>query len=332
MRSTSCSFRLVDAVIVIACLLPVALSLALTFRMPFASMSNVTSTCGTPRGAGGMPSRLNWPSEMLSAAMGRSPCSTCTVTADWPSSAVLKIWLWRTGMVVLRSMRGVITPPRVSMPSVSGVTSSKSTSLTSPASTPACTAAPTATTSSGLTDLLGSLPAVSLRTSSWIMGMRVAPPTSTTSSSWLADNLASLSACSTGPTQRCTRSSVNCSSLARVNAICKCLGPLMSAVIKGRLTSVSLTVESSILAFSAASCKRCSAWRSWPRSMPWSFLNSRTMCSTTRRSQSSPPKKVSPLVERTSTTPSPTSRMETSKVPPPRSKTMIVSDDFLSRP
>ena len=32
--------------------LPVALSLAVTFRMPLASMSKVTSICGTPRGAG----------------------------------------------------------------------------------------------------------------------------------------------------------------------------------------------------------------------------------------------------------------------------------------
>ena len=35
--------------------LPVALSFADTLRMPLASMSNVTSICGTPRGAGGMP-------------------------------------------------------------------------------------------------------------------------------------------------------------------------------------------------------------------------------------------------------------------------------------
>ena len=36
--------------------LPVALSLADTCRMPLASMSKVTSICGMPRGAGGMPS------------------------------------------------------------------------------------------------------------------------------------------------------------------------------------------------------------------------------------------------------------------------------------
>ena len=61
-------------------------------------------------------------------------------------------------MVVLRGISVVITPPSVSMPSESGVTSSRSRSLTSPDSTPACTAAPTATTSSGFTPLCGSLP------------------------------------------------------------------------------------------------------------------------------------------------------------------------------
>ena len=82
-------------------------------------------------------------------------------------------------MVVLRSMRVVITPPLVSMPSDSGVTSSSSTSLTSPLSTPAWMAAPTATTSSGFTVLLGSRPVMSC-TSSATAGMRVDPPTRTT--------------------------------------------------------------------------------------------------------------------------------------------------------
>ena len=54
-------------------------------------------------------------------------------------------------------------------------------SFTSPESTPACTAAPMATTSSGLTPLCGSLPKNFL-TVSCTSGMRVEPPTSTTSS------------------------------------------------------------------------------------------------------------------------------------------------------
>jgi alkane 1-monooxygenase len=43
----------------IDCSLLVALSLAATWTMPLASMSKVTSICGMPRGAGGMPIRSN---------------------------------------------------------------------------------------------------------------------------------------------------------------------------------------------------------------------------------------------------------------------------------
>ena len=75
-----------------------------------------------------------------------------------------------------------MTPPIVSMPSDSGVTSRSRTSLTSPARTPAWIAAPTATTSSGLTPRCGSLPPNICLTASMTAGMRVMPPTSTTSS------------------------------------------------------------------------------------------------------------------------------------------------------
>jgi len=70
----------------------------------------------------------------------------------------------------------VITPPLVSIPSESGVTSSNNTSFTSPRNTPACTAAPTATTSSGFTVRFGSLPVIDC-TRSCTAGMRVEPPT-----------------------------------------------------------------------------------------------------------------------------------------------------------
>ena len=103
----------------------------------------------------------------------------------------------RVGIVVLRSMSFVNTPPFVSMPSDSGVTSSRSTSLTSPLSTPAWMAAPTATTSSGLTPLCGSLPMSSF-TFACTAGMRVMPPTSTTCSMSAAVSPASASACFVG--------------------------------------------------------------------------------------------------------------------------------------
>ncbi|CAH0363935.1 unnamed protein product [Pelagomonas calceolata] len=63
MRSMSSSDRRpFSAVIVIFSALPVPLSSALTCRIPFASISKVTSIWGTPRGAGGMPVSSNLPS------------------------------------------------------------------------------------------------------------------------------------------------------------------------------------------------------------------------------------------------------------------------------
>ena len=81
-----------------------------------------------------MPSRWNLPSMRLSprhrrARPGRRaprPRSGC------PPRSRRSRFL-RVGIVVLRSISVVITPPRVSMPSDSGVTSSSSMSLTSPA-------------------------------------------------------------------------------------------------------------------------------------------------------------------------------------------------------
>src|SRR6267143_998324 len=149
-------------VMVILFSLPVARSLAATWTMPFASMSKVTSICGTPRGAGGMPSRWKRPSVLLSRAIGRSPWSTCTSTLVCPSAAVLNTSDFLVGMVVLRWISCVATPPSVSMESVSGVTARSRMSFTSPVRTPPWTAAPIATTSSGLTERLGSLAKKSL--------------------------------------------------------------------------------------------------------------------------------------------------------------------------
>ena len=129
-----------------------------------------------------------------------------------------------------------MTPPLVSRPSDSGVTSSSTTSVTLPVSTAPWMAAPTATTSSGLTPLCGSLPKISL-TICWTRGIRVEPPTSTTSSMSFGLSLASFSAVSTGPRQRSKRLSVSFSNCARVIDIVRCLGPEASAVMNGRLMS-----------------------------------------------------------------------------------------------
>mmetsp|Transcript_26715 Transcript_26715/g.85778 ORF Transcript_26715/g.85778 Transcript_26715/m.85778 type:complete len:234 (+) Transcript_26715:724-1425(+) len=233
-------------------------------------------------------------------------------------------------MVVLRWMRRVKTPPRVSIPRESGVTSSRRMSLTSPRSTPPWIAAPMATTSSGLTPRLGSLLKM-LLTMSRTLGMRVMPPTSSTSLMSDAATPASRMQSLHGCLVRSRRDSTRDSSLARESWRFMCLGPEASAVMKGRLMSVEVAEESSILAFSAASRRRCTANLSPIRSTPCSFLNSPTMYWRRVLSKSSPPRKVSPLVAFTSNTPPEISRMETSKVPPPRSYT-ATRPSFLSAP
>ena len=101
----------------------------------------------------------------------------------------------------------------------------------------------------------------------------------------------------------------------------------------GRLIVVDCAPDSSIFAFSAASCSRCIAILSLDRSMPFCALKVRTRCATIAASQSSPPRWLSPAVALTWIRPSSISSRETSKVPPPRSKTrMVCSRSPLSSP
>ena len=126
------------AVIVMCCSLPVPRSLADTLTIPFASISNVTSICGTPLLAGGIPSSLNCPRDLLSLANCLSPCTTLISTAVWLSAAVEKIWLFFVGIVVFLSISLVATPPIVSIDNESGVTSRRriSPAPASPANLP----------------------------------------------------------------------------------------------------------------------------------------------------------------------------------------------------
>ena len=110
----------------------------------------------------------------------------------------------------------------------------------------------------------------------------VVPPTNTRNSPDSAGFLfASASAFLVGSIVRWTRSFIICSSFARDSLICMCLGPLASAVRNGRFISVSITDDSSIFAFSAASRRRWITILSLETSMPWSFLNSATSPSIT---------------------------------------------------
>ena len=72
------------------------------------------------------------PRDLLSAANSRSPWRTWISTCGWLSEAVEKTSDLEVGIVVLRSINGVRTPPMVSIPRVSGVTSRRRMSFTSP--------------------------------------------------------------------------------------------------------------------------------------------------------------------------------------------------------
>ena len=253
------------------------------------------------------------------------------------SSAVEKTSERLVGMAVLRSMSLVMTPPLVSMPRDSGVTSMSRTSLRSPWMTPAWRAAPMATTSSGLTPLLGSLP-VSSRTTSATAGMRVEPPTRTTWSMSETLTPASLMTLWKGILVRSSRSAVISWKLERVSFSSRWMGPDSLMERYCRLMFVEVAEDSSFLACSAASLRRCMAILSLDRSTPSLLLTCLTSQSTMRASQSSPPRRLSPLVARTwmvekPSSSLPTSSRETSKVPPPRSKTRMSSSSLpLSRP
>merc|ERR1719297_413328 len=134
----------------------------------------------SPLGAGGMPVRSNLPSRWLSLVRGRSPSYTLMVTTSWLSAAVEKVWDFLVGMGLFLGMTLDMTPPTVSMPRLRGTVSMTTMSLT-PQSSPdrmqAWTAAPSATASSGLTPLLGSLPLKKSFTSCLIFGILVDPPT-----------------------------------------------------------------------------------------------------------------------------------------------------------
>mmetsp|Transcript_15666 Transcript_15666/g.48501 ORF Transcript_15666/g.48501 Transcript_15666/m.48501 type:complete len:520 (-) Transcript_15666:374-1933(-) len=330
--SISASDRPPDDRMTTDCSLPVALSLADTFRMPSASMSNDTSICGVPRGAGGIPVKSNCPSCLLSAASSRSPWSTLIWTWGWLSAAVENVCAFFVGIVVFRLMRRVNMPPSVSMPIDSGVTSSSKMSLTSPRNTPPWIAAPMATTSSGFTPLWGFWPKND-STVSWTLGIRVMPPTRMTSSMAAFSTFASVTQLLHGSRVRLTKSSTMPSNWALPSFTFKCFGPVASAVMNGNDTSVVASPSSSRLAFSAASRRRCMASASDDKSNPLSFLNSANKCLSNASSKSSPPNIVSPLVDLTSKTPPLISKMDTSNVPPPRSKTATsLPSSALSRP
>ena len=94
--------------------------------------------------------------------------------------------------------------------------------------------------------------------------------------------------------------SVSFSSSARVTVVSMSAGLSPRSVTNGTFTWVVSRSESAIFARSAASAMRCQATRSPWNSTPCFSLNRRRSSSTSARSKSTPPRKVSPPVEMTS--------------------------------
>ena len=171
-----------------------------------------------------------------------------------------------------------------------------------------------------------------MRTNCFTIGMRVEPPTKTTSSMSSAARAASRSALCTGRNRRSNRSGQRASKPPRSRLVSMCRGPASAVAMKGSEIGVLCTPLNSILAFSAASVSRCRAWRSRLRSMAWLCWKPSASQSTMRRSQSLPPSWVSPLVALTSKTPWAIRSTDTSKVPPPRSNTSTRLTVLRSKP
>jgi len=164
-------------------------------------------------------------------------------------------------------------------------------------------------------------------------GMRVEPPTITTSSIFETSIFASAMACLKGARQRSVRFGRELFELGRASACNpKCLGPSAPAVMNGRLMVVVTTAESSIFAFSAASVRRCMACLSLKGRclVPYGTRPPATRrCDGRSRHRPNACRRWSTSLRRRRRR---LPGFETSNVPPPKSQTRIVSLPFFSRP
>ena len=219
------------------CSLLVALSLADTLTMPFASMSNVTSTCGTPRSAGGMPTRSNWPSNLLSAGHFPFPLE------DADRYRILIVLGGGECLALLGRNR------RVPIDQAREHPAERFDAQRQRGHVEQQHILDVALENAGLNggadgdhlvriDAPMRFPSEEVLHRLDYLGHTGHAATRITSPISPAERPASLSAARHGSTVRSTRSSTSASSLARVSLMFRCLGPFWSAVMNGRFTSV----------------------------------------------------------------------------------------------
>lgn len=183
--------------------------------------------------------------------------------------------------------------------------------------------------SSGLIPVLGSFPLKKSLTNYLTLGILVDPPTNTISSIWFFLKPESSRAVWTGPMVFLNKSELSSSNLALVKTSEK-----STPSYKDSISILASWVEDNcLLAFSTSLLSFYKALLSEEISTLFFLLIYLMKYSMTLWSKSCPPKWVSPLVETTSNTPLSMVNTDTSKVPPPKSKTMMFfSPCFLSKP
>ena len=237
------------------------------------------------------------------------------------------------GMVVWSLISLVITPPSVSIPNDSGVTSSNKDVFYA-VQWYLLDSCPYRYYFVRVNTFEGAFPKNSC-TFCWTAGIRVEPPTRITSSISEAFMLASCRAFRRGSIVAWIRLSHNCSNWARVSVRTRCFGIPLTGNMYGRLISVEVELDNSIFAFSAASFKPLVSHRVFTDVYPSSFWNSSAsqLMIFYRRNHPHPKWVVSPLVDFTSEYPSPNSRMEISDITTPEVEYRVFwSWDFLSKP
>ena len=236
--------------------------------MPSASMSKVTSICGTPRGAGGMPTSSKRPSVLLSFG------HLALALHDVDAHHVLVVLGGREDLALRRGHGGVALDDLGRDPALR-LDAERERRHVEQQHVRQRTRQHAALDRRARGDHLVGVHALvraACRRSPPPCAGRPAcascrPPGSPRRCS-SRRSCASASAFWHGSTSRPIRSATSDSSLARVSEAWRCFGPSSSAAMKGRLMSVSSHEDSSCLARSAASLSRCSAILSERRSMP----------------------------------------------------------------